>query len=684
MIRLLALLFTAIGSAYGSAAFANTPNLLPIESFFKPPATTDVNLSPEGDYYTASRRIDGKLFLIITNLKDPTASEIGIPIKDGMIQWVRWANNDRLLIATYNGWGAYRHRNTIYFGPKYRTIAINRDGSNIITLFDDASRRIQKSLNLSRITDLLPDDPDHVLMPVTHGSVKNLWKVNIQTGDAVRIEKGRSYTMGWITDITGKAVLRIDSNRRKNLYRIFSRNPETGRWRKIRTIKQDDFGEFWPQAASETPGVVYVIARPEKAERAGVYLYDLASNTIGDPIATSKRVDIEKVLTAVGSNAYLGAVYVEDRLVYKFADDKINRHMQGINRFFNYEANVVVAGMDTDQNQLLLYVTGPTIEGSYYLYNVKNTHIALVADERPGLVGKLNPMETVHWQGRDGTNLSGYLTYPALALQRKNLPMIVMPHGGPELRDSYEFNLYGQFLASRGYLVFQPNFRGSGGFGNEFAKMGHGQWGRSMQDDITDGVKHLVNSGMVDANRICIFGASYGGYAALAGASFTPDLYQCAVSISGVTDLLEMLKHIRKEDGRKSQTYQIWKQRMGDPGTDRDDIIRYSPARQAHRINIPVLLFHGSQDSIVPMQQSEFMHQALLASGKDSQFIKLENAGHSNWSILDEARSMHKIELFFARHLKGLAGPPPDQDLIKSWQTDEDEPAEKRETDNQH
>jgi dipeptidyl aminopeptidase/acylaminoacyl peptidase len=649
------------------SANAGETELLPIEAFFEPATTTDVNLSPSGRYFTAIRRVDGKLLLTISDLENLDQPAIGIPMRESVVQWVSWASDERILISKYAGLSMYVRGRYYYIGPKYQTIAMDRDGSHMVTLFEGQSTRFSKNFNLSRITDLLHDDPEHILMPAYQGARLALWKVNVLDGSAEIVVKGGTRSLAWFTDRTGEPVLRIDTNRRGTQLKIYTKNQETGKWKRIRTIEEDDKDEFWPQAASDQPGMVYVVARPDEAERAGVYLYDLENDELGEPVATHPRVDITQVLTTSHSHSYVGVAYIDDRLVYQFDDPILNKHMRGLNKFFGDEANVVIADMDEARNQFLLYVTGPTMEGSYYLYNVAKAHVELVADERPGLTDRLNPMRAVRWTGRDGTDVSGYLTTPRVSVDEKNLPMIVMPHGGPELRDSYSFDVFGQFLASRGYAVFQPNFRGSGGFGRKFTESGHLQWGRAMQDDITDGVQYLIDAGEVDPDRICIFGASYGGYAALAGAVETPDLYKCAIAMAAVTDLPDFLKYIRKEEGRGSESYRIWKERMGDPKTDKQDLQRYSPARQAARIQIPVLLIHGEKDQIVPIEQSQTMQEQLQAAGKESRLIKLEKAGHSYWSDLDEATAMREMELFFAKYIGGLVGPEPDTELLAEW-----------------
>jgi dipeptidyl aminopeptidase/acylaminoacyl peptidase len=228
-----------------------------------------------------------------------------------------------------------------------------------------------------------------------------------------------------------------------------------------------------------------------------------------------------------------------------------------------------------------------------------------------------------------------------------------MPQGGPVARDSWSYDRFVQVLVSRGYAVFQPNFRGSEGSGRSFAEAGFGQWGRRMQDDVTDGVRHLVASGVAAENRICIVGISYGGYAALAGATLTPDLYRCAVSIAGRSDLLERFDELRSSAGARSAVYAAVAQQMGDPDVNRDALIAASPRRHVAEITAPVLLIHGELDDIVPALQSRRMGEALQRAGKTVRSFEIPGVYHpyDGWTTADVQRMFEETERFLAEHM---------------------------------
>ena len=257
--------------------------------------------------------------------------------------------------------------------------------------------------------------------------------------------------------------------------------------------------------------------------------------------------------------------------------------MKGMRKYFEESANVYTCDSSEDGNTILLYVEGPRDPpGYYYLPDRQARHRAHRHRTARRCSTTTRPRATViNYMARDGKELSGYLTAPAAADAKGKLPLVLMPHGGPEARDSLAFDPWVQYLVARGYAVFQPNFRGSDGFGREFAESGYGEWGRKMQDDLTDGVKALVDQGAVDPARMCIVGASYGGYAALAGAALTPDLYKCAVSIAGISDLDDFIGWRKRNWGSDSEGYTYWLKAIGDPDKDEARLREVSPLAQA-------------------------------------------------------------------------------------------------------
>ena len=255
-------------------------------------------------------------------------------------------------------------------------------------------------------------------------------------------------------------------------------------------------------------------------------------------------------------------------------------------------------------------------------------------------------------KARDGVELSGYLLRPPGAEKAEKMPLVVLPHGGPEIRDHLDFDPWTQMLTAQGYAVFQPNFRGSDGFGRAFMESGWGEWGGKMQDDITDGLDALIANGSVDPARVCIVGASYGGYAALAGIVRTPDRYRCAISVSGISDLDALVKWERGNGWTDdSDGYQHILKMIGNPAKDAARLAATSPALQASAVKATVLLIHGNEDEITPATQSERMKRALDKAGKKAEFIRLPLVGHRGWRPKTERQVLTTIQAFLLTNL---------------------------------
>jgi dipeptidyl aminopeptidase/acylaminoacyl peptidase len=294
-------------------------------------------------------------------------------------------------------------------------------------------------------------------------------------------------------------------------------------------------------------------------------------------------------------------------------------------------------------------VTSSTEPGTYYLFDSEKHQLTPIDYARSGLEPEqMAPVRRIEYQARDGVTIHGLLTVPR-GLEAKSLPAVLLPHGGPLAHDSLQFDWIAQFLANRGYVVLQPNFRGSSGYGIAFERAGDRQWGRSMQDDVTDGAQWLIQQGIADATRMAIVGGSYGGYAALMGAVKTPDLFRCAVSLNGVSDLVALLTS--DTGGFKDE---LIARHIGDPSADRDMLEAVSPIRQIDKIKVPVLLLHAKDDLRVDPDQSRRMLDALQKAGKPSKFVAIESGEH--WLLNEAGRTqfLTALEEFLAANMEPL------------------------------
>ena len=288
-----------------------------------------------------------------------------------------------------------------------------------------------------------------------------------------------------------------------------------------------------------------------------------------------------------------------------------------------------------DPRKLIAYSEGKGDAGGYYFIDFATGQATSIAANYPGISEEwVTQKQAIDYKAADGLDIHAYLTLPPFPKGgvNKNLPLIVLPHGGPQSRDTIDFDWQAQIFASRGYAVLQPNFRGSTGYGGDFVTAGHGEWGRKMQTDLSDGVRYLAGEGLVDPARVAIFGASYGGYAALAGATLDAGVYRCAVSIAGPSDLAAFVESVTYDTDKWSIGVRYWKQFMGNPG-QYDQI---SPAKQASHAYCPILLIHGTDDTVVPIDQSQRMESALKAAGKPVDFVTFK--GQDHWETIPSAR----------------------------------------------
>lgn len=538
-----------------------------------------------------------------------------------------------------------------------------RAGGPSVQLFEGSAHRLAAVYAPVSVADSLPHDPDHVLLEAYGANGNALWRSDINTGRVERVVEGTWDTLNWLMDVNGVPVMRIDAMPRDSGRRFFRRGPGERNWTQFFELKKADAvnqTEFSPFAATDVAGHIYIAARPNNEDRAAIFAFNTATGDYGPALMSHPGADVDAAM--IDANGVLQGLCADVQKYECIGRDRaISRHLGAVNAFFNNEARVEFEGASDDFKVWLLRVEQPGLPPGLFLFDRDALKIDPLVSTDAALAGvTLAATSVVRYKGRDGADLWGYLTNgPAAGGAAKAL--VVLPHGGPEARDRSGFDDWAQFLASRGYAVFQPNFRGGDGFGRAFAEAGHRQWGRRMQDDITDGVKHLTETRQADPARICIFGWSYGGYAALAGAALTPELYRCVISGAGISDLTRMLETERVEGGRGSAGYAYWVKVIGDPAQDRAAMEAVSPRRLAASFRAPVLLLHGDGDSIVDVEQSRFMKRALTDAGKPVTLVEYKDEGHSPfaWKYENRVAYLTEIDRFLARNLPPNQSPNP-------------------------
>jgi dipeptidyl aminopeptidase/acylaminoacyl peptidase len=587
---------------------------------------------------------------------------------------IYWKSDERMLLRTrvqpqdpssFN----YARASVSKLGD--RLFSLDRLGAGVALLGETRSSALAGAFDLGAIMSFLPQDPKHILMVINGFQGLSLFKVDIETGLGEQVERPSESVVGWWLDLNGNPVVRIAVS--SGTVRLFRKDAED-KWRvfyRTRVREMSEREDYTPVGPSQEPNKYYVLAHPPGHDRLGLYLYDLEKEEFSEPIIEHPSYDLLSAAVARDGSRITRHCYMADVRICVFSDPEIDAHMRALRKFFDDAANVYVVDSSEDNETILLYVEGPHDAPAYYYYQTQVRDIRPVGTVRRALDEAVTARASVvSWTTRDGKALSGYLSVPenAPAPGAGKLPLVVYPHGGPEARDHLTFDPWVQYLTARGYAVFQPNFRGSDGFGRAFAESGYGEWGRKMQDDITDGVRMLIDRGTVDPALACIVGTSYGGYAALAAASLTPDQFKCAVSVAGISDLEDFIGWRKRNWGSDSDGYTYWLKAIGDPDVDEQKLRDVSPARLVDRIKVPVLLIHGTDDYVVPIAQSRAMKKALDQAGMPTELVELEREGHSGWSDDSEKLALATIDAFLWKHLgpgHGVTTPPAQAEVAR-------------------
>jgi dipeptidyl aminopeptidase/acylaminoacyl peptidase len=429
----------------------------------------------------------------------------------------------------------------------------------------------------------------------------------------------------------------------------------------VRTQASGSFDELIRFDPFEQPGFIFAAfgEKPESiyvrtlgaVERSALHAYDLTTRTLGPVIFEHPEVDVGPVWTSERDGRLIAVGYTTDRSRWHYFDPVMQRDQIEIDRALPHTQNQIVE-MDQAERIALVSSSSDVAAPRYSIYDRERDELHPLPELYPDLrPEQMSPMQPIEFAARDGLVIHGYLTRPRDAAAGP-LPMILLPHGGPTVRDVWGWDPEVQFLASRGFAVLQVNYRGSSGYGSRHMSLGYKQWGLAMQDDLTDAVKWAIAEGIADPARVGIYGGSYGGYAALMGLAKTPELFRAGASFAGVSDLITLLDDFELYAFSDFNT-----PTKGDDWKDREQLAATSPARLADRIRAPVLIAQGTQDPIVHEKQAHEMIDALEAAGGDVEYHIYQDEVHG---FLDERNAIDfytKLAAFFERHLLGEARP---------------------------
>ena len=607
---------------------------IPLEDFFKNPEKSSYQISPDGQYFSYTAPYEKRMNVFVQKIGQDSAVRITSETERDIAGYF-WGNNNRILFLKDTGGD-----------ENFQLYGVNIDGSNILPL--TAFEKVR-----TMIIDDLPEIDSEVIIGLNkrNPQVFDPYRLNIETGELTMLAENPGNIQGWITDHDGKLRVAIALNGvdQSLLYRDKEDEP-------FKTLITTNFKEsLSPYMFTSDNKNIYAgsnIGRDKEA----LVIFDPQTGKEIEKLYENDKYDIsgasyskkDKKLQVVAYRAHDGVKrhFFDDKLKAIF--DKITTKV--LKKPFS------ITSTNKDENMMIVRTYNDKTPGEYYVYDVEKDVLTHIADIYPWLnENNMATMNCVTYTTRDGLNIEAYLTLPKgyTVETAKNLPVVVNPHGGPWARDGWGFNPEVQFLANRGYAVFQMNFRGSTGFGKKFWESSFKQWGKTMQDDITDGVTWLKEKGIANPSKIAIYGGSYGGYATLAGLTFTPDIYACGVDYVGVSNLFTFLNTIPP----------YWKpmldmmhEMVGNPKKDSTLLANASPVFHVDQIKVPLFIAQGANDPRVNKDESDQMVEALKKRGVETEYMVKDNEGHGFHNEENRFDFYRAMEKFLDEHLKDKKG----------------------------
>ncbi|WP_259401967.1 S9 family peptidase [Pseudoalteromonas sp. SG41-1] len=623
-----------------------------VDDFSRSSEYSQVKISPNGSYLAVIMQPEGKKVLVILDAKKFTIHHAINFESNAQVGAYHWVRDDRVVVAKeyLRGWQDHPE----YYGELY---GVNADGSKAKYLVGylgemQTGSRIKKATPLygtSYLLDPLIHDEDKMLIvtyPWTSSSEPHtvVYEVDIFSGKRRKVTRSPSRMANFLTDHEGNVRVAVSSDDYIKPT-IHIREKSGGDWQAL-NLAGLTYSDVELHAFDSSGDAVYITASIS-GEAQGLYKLNLKTRAI-DLIHKEEKVSPKQIWVDEASKELFAIETELGYPTYAFVDgqsDKSMRLKSLISALPGEQVQLVSSTEDGDTN--IIYASNDRNPGQYYLFDAKSNNLRFLFASRSWIdAEQMAQTKPVSYTSRDGLTIYGYLTVPNNTIE-KNLPLVVMPHGGPHgPRDWWGFDPDAQLLASRGLAVLKVNFRGSGGFGRNFEHAGHRKWGAEIQFDIIDGVKYLVEQGTVNKNNICIMGASFGGYSALQSAILEPDMFKCAIGVVGVYDLPLMFK---EGDVAERDSGQRYLQNV--LGTDEAQLKAFSPSYNIDKLKAPVLIVHGGEDQRAPIEQAESLIAALKKAKHPYIYELLEDEGHGFYKQEHRTRYYQKVLTFLDQHL---------------------------------
>jgi dipeptidyl aminopeptidase/acylaminoacyl peptidase len=627
-------------------AIASTSNI-PVKDFFKDPDFSGLQISPDGTKFAVLSPVGDRRNIVVMDVDGLKNARAVTALKKQNVGGFFWANNNDI-VFTMDSDG----------NEAFSLFAVNSDGKSKIRELVGSSVG-SSGIRTASVINQLVHDPDHILVQFNGRRVKapdlyklplkSRWNKKRKKNTAMKIvAKNPGDVQGWIVDHDGDVRGAYSINGLKGKFHYKAKGEKD--FRVLQEFNILDEG-MSPLGFDYDNKLMYVTSNVGR-DRAALFTFDPDKNELGDMIFEHDVVDVSGPITSRKQRKLLGVSYFDDYPQSVYFDEATKKQLKMLSDAFPGK-RVNISSQSEDEMLQILYVNDDQDPGNYYMYDKASGKVNYLLSVNKSInPDDMSPMEPIKFTSRDGLTIRGYLTVPKSS-NGKKLPLIINPHGGPfGVRDRWGYNPEHQFFASRGYATIQVNYRGSGGYGRNFEQAGYGgKWGAEMQNDLTDAVKYLIDEGIADPERVCIYGASYGGYATMAGLTFTPELYKCGINYVGVTDIGLLFTSMPKYWEPQKE---VMKVQIGDPA-DKELMNRMSPLAHVDKIKAPLMIVQGAKDPRVVKQHATDLRDALEDRGitlNDDEWIMKKNEGHGFRKEENRIELYEKMEKFLAKHLK--------------------------------
>lgn len=603
--------------------------LIPRNVLFGNPVKSNPQVSPDGKKMAYLAPVNGVLNVWVGPIGNDTYQPVTQDTERG-VRFYFWAADNKHIVYIQDNGGNENWR-------LYATNVETRQTRDL-TPFENVQ---------VRVVDHNKHFPDELLIGMNkeNPQVHDVYHLDLNTGDLSRVAQNPGNIASWITDsqlkIRGAVVATPDGG-----HNLLVRADEQSEWQHILTWSSDDALNSSPLGFTLDGKYMY-LNDSRDANAARLVKLHLASGDL-DVLAEDPLYDAGNVLIHPDTYDVQAVAFNKDRITWTVLDESIKQDFEYISKIHRGDF-VIVSRDDADLTWIIAFTVdnGPI---PFYVYDRKNQQASFLFDNQPDLNNyTLSRREPISFTARDGLTVHGYLTLPP-GDQRTNLPMVLNVHGGPWARDVWGYNPESQWLANRGYACLQVNFRGSTGYGKKFLNAGDREWGRNMHHDLVDGVKWAIEQGIANPQKVAIYGGSYGGYAALVGATFTPDLFCCAVDIVGPSNLVTLIKTIPPYWSTFAATFH---RRVGNPESDEEFLRSRSPLFKVNQIKIPMLIAQGANDPRVKQAESEQIVAAMKEKGINYEYMLFPDEGHGFAKPANRLKFYAAAEKFLAQYLGG-------------------------------